>query len=344
MPAAPSPRGRTGACAIPRSLIVAACVGLLVAVAFIGASGARQVADAVALLGWRLLPISLYHLVPLGFSALSWRELISPAVRPRTGVIVWIRWIRESINALLPVAQLGGDIASVRLVTQRGVPGVEGAASMVVDTTVGVGTQLIFILVGVGLLVLRSADGAALSAVWALASGVLLLAVLIAAFVLAQHRGLFASFARLLGRITPENWRLSFPGGAAAIDASVVETYRRRSPFLRSLLLRLAGWAAGAGEVWLVMACLGRPLSLADAFILESLNSGVRAAAFMVPGALGAQEGGLVIFGGLLGVPADLALALSLAKRVRELLLGLPGLVAWQWAEGRRLIPRREAL
>ena len=36
-----------------------------------------------------------------------------------------------------------------------------------------------------------------------------------------------------------------------------------------------------------------------------------------------------------------LLLALALAKRVRELLLGLPGLVAWQLAEGRRLLLRR---
>jgi uncharacterized membrane protein YbhN (UPF0104 family) len=86
---------------------------------------------------------------------------------------------------------------------------------------------------------------------------------------------------------------------------------------------------------------LGHPLSLIDSFILESLSTGVRGAAFMVPGALGAQEGGMVLFGALLGLPADLALAISLAKRVRELALGLPGLAVWQWVEGRRLLARQ---
>lgn len=83
---------------------------------------------------------------------------------------------------------------------------------------------------------------------------------------------------------------------------------------------------------------LNLPFSVTDAFILESLNSGVRASAFLVPGALGAQEGGFVLFGALLGLPADIALVISLSKRVRELALGAPGLVAWQWVEGRRLI------
>ena len=112
----------------------------------------------------------------------------------------------------------------------------------------------------------------------------------------------------------------------AAIGA-VTDTYGRRLDLLLAGALRLAGWAAGAGETWLVMVFLGRPLSLTDAFILESLSSGVRAAAFMVPGALGALEGGIVVFGALFGLPADMALAISLSKRVRELALGLPGLV-----------------
>ena len=132
-----------------------------------------------------------------------------------------------------------------------------------------------------------------------------------------------------------------FTGRAEAIDEAVVATYRRRSALTLSSLLRLVGWVAGVGEVWLTMWALGRPLSLTDAFILESLSAGVRGAAFMVPGALGAQEGGLVLFGALLGIPADLALAISLAKRVRELALGLPGLAAWQWVEGRRLLARQ---
>ena len=104
----------------------------------------------------------------------------------------------------------------------------------------------------------------------------------------------------------------------------------------------LIGWAAGTGEIWLVMQSLGQPLGVVDAFILESLSSGVRAAAFMIPGALGALEGSFVLFGALFGLPADTALAISLSKRVRELALGLPGLVAWHWIEGHYLLRRSE--
>jgi hypothetical protein len=56
-----------------------------------------------------------------------------------------------------------------------------------------------------------------------------------------------------------------------------------------------------------------------------------------VPGALGVQEAGLIIFGHSLGLDAELALAISMTKRMRELLCGLPSLLSWQWFEGRRL-------
>ena len=126
------------------------------------------------------------------------------------------------------------------------------------------------------------------------------------------------------------------------IDDSVVTTYRNRSVVLRASLLRLAGWAAGAGEVWLVMHSLGQPIGVVDAYILESLGSGVRAATFMVPGALGTLEASYVLFGAMFGLPADTALAISLSKRVRELALGVPGLLLWQCIEGRYRLRRGE--
>jgi len=70
---------------------------------------------------------------------------------------------------------------------------------------------------------------------------------------------------------------------------------------------------------------------------LESLAQAAKSLFFMVPAALGVQEAGLIGAGHLFGLGADVALALSLAKRMREIVFGLPALVAWQWIEGRRI-------
>jgi hypothetical protein len=76
---------------------------------------------------------------------------------------------------------------------------------------------------------------------------------------------------------------------------------------------------------------LGHPLGWHDILILEGLVTAVRAAAFMIPGALGIQEGAFIVVGALIGLPPEVALALSLIRRVRELALGLVGIVFWQW-------------
>src|SRR6516225_2625817 len=325
---------------VPVLLIITGFCGFLLVVYLIIASGVRDVGHAMLLIGWWLIPITLFHLVPLVFSALAWRNLLPTSSRLDTLGIIRIRWIRESISSLLPVSSIGGEVAGVRLVHLRGVPGAQAAASMVVDVTVGAATQLEFVLLGVGLLLMYSTERNALLVAWAVLIGIAVLSAAIAGFVISQHRGLFAGSVKLGHWLLPNQWLRALSTGALAIDDAVVAGYRTGRPFLRASLLRLVGWIVGAGEIWLVMQALGQPFGVVDAIILESLSSGVRSAAFMVPGALGALEGSLVLFAELFGLSSETALAIALSKRVRELALGLPGLFVWHWIEGHQLLRR----
>jgi len=325
------------------SLIIAALLGLATVIYLIFHSGAGDVAHAMLLVGWGLVPIALFHVVPMFFSALSWRDLLPDSSRLGIVTVTWIRWIRESVNSLLPVAGVGGDLVCARLAHLRGVPGPEAAASMVVDVTVGVVTQLLFASTGVALLLTRSTGPAVLAVGWVVLVGIGTFFVVIAVFLLFQHRGMFAVTAKLAGGLL-RNERLSnMAGNASAIDNAVRAIYRNQSAFYRANFVRLIGWAAGTGEIWLIMQFLGQPIDVVDAFTLESLGAGVRAAAFMVPGALGVLEGSFIVFGALFGLTADAALTISLSRRVRELALGIPGLLVWHWIEGRHLMrPGRE--
>jgi hypothetical protein len=62
---------------------------------------------------------------------------------------------------------------------------------------------------------------------------------------------------------------------------------------------------------------------LPTAVSLESTTLAIREAAFLVPGAV--EEGGYI----LLGIPSEMALPVSLVRRVRELASGIPGLITW---------------
>jgi hypothetical protein len=88
---------------------------------------------------------------------------------------------------------------------------------------------------------------------------------------------------------------------------------------------------------------MGYPLDFGDAVIIESLMHAVRGASFAVPGALGAQEGGLIVLCAIFNIPPEAALALSLVKRIPDLVIGVPGLLAWQALEGWNFRGRRRA-
>ena len=204
------------------SLVVGTALGLLLVVYLIVANGAADVVHSMHVIGWWLLPITLFHLIPLLLSALSWRELLPPATRPDVTTVVRICWIRESINSLLPVASIGGDFAGMRLSHLRGVPGAQAVAAMVVDITIGAATQLIFVMSGAALLLARSSD----HTMTLVASGVLVgTAVFLASIARVhpfQHRGLFGVSAKLTRRLLPQEWLTVLEAGASAIDDAVV--------------------------------------------------------------------------------------------------------------------------
>ncbi|HEV7441658.1 MAG TPA: hypothetical protein VGO18_03625, partial [Steroidobacteraceae bacterium] len=94
---------------------------------------------------------------------------------------------------------------------------------------------------------------------------------------------------------------------------------------------------SGSFEIWFALRLFGQPVGVAEALILESMVQAFRHVAFMVPASLGVQETVLVVFGHTLGVGAETAIAVSLVKRLREVVYGVASLVSWQWMEGRRL-------
>ena len=313
----------------------------MLATILIADHGAAAILDAMLVIGWGLLAVTLFHLVPMMLANLSWRELLPRASRPGALALLWIRWIRESVNSLLPVAQVGGDLVCARLVHLHGVAGASAIASMVVDLTVSVLTQLLFVALGLALLLMRSLEPTVLAVAWGVAAGMGILLAAMATFLFVQRRGMFEIAIRIGAALLGSNVRERLNAKAAEIDHAIRALYRNKRAFWIAMAWRLADWIAGAGEVWLVMYFLGKPVSIAEALILESLGTGVRSAAFLVPGAIGILEASYIVFGGLFGISAADSLALALAKRVRELLLGLPGLLAWQLAEGRRLLRRR---
>jgi putative membrane protein len=310
-------------------------VGIGLLTALLAWQGFAAVGSALAVAGWGLVVVGLFHLVPLVLDAMGWWWLLPRDVRPTLARIVFCRWQGESVNTLLPVMQIGGPVVRARLIMRQGVPGAVAGSSVVVDVTLLVFSQIVFTLLGIFLLISTlGSDDLVAPAI----TGVTVMALCITVFVVLLRRGLFSVIAKPLAGLAGRGALANVAAGAANLDQRIRELYANAAALRGSFFLHLIGWIVGTGEVWLALYFLGHPVSLMTAMLLEGLGQAVRAGAFVVPGALGVQEGAFILLGRTLGIPPETALALSLSKRCRELLLGVPGLVVWQLGEARSLL------
>lgn len=297
--------------------------------------GLGVVTQTLASVGWRVFWLPLYYLIPILCAALSWRHLFVRNQEPPLRIGLYTTWLCLSINWLLPVAQIGGEIARVRLLVKRGIPTSNAlAVSVIGDETLQLSTQIVYTLMGVSLFVYEQTNHQLV--IGALAS-VSMLGIAGFAFYQVQRAGMFRLFARIAKQFLSASSGESMEQSAVKVDRAVKAMYSRVNRLAIAISWRFGFRILLAGEVWLALNFLGHPVSFVEATILESIGQGVRGAAFAIPGGLGAQEGGFMLVGTALGLPPQIALALSLCKRVRELVLGVPGLMVWQLEEGTRV-------
>jgi len=266
--------------------------------------------------------------------ALAWWALFPRPERLSLWQLFWMRWIGESVGTLIPSAAVGGDVVRARLATLYGASIPTAAASVLVDITLGVFVQIAFTLLGLGLIV--SATGHQ-GFVRPTLIGAVIGVLAIIGFYLVQRLGMFRFIGRMVSRLAnADDWH-SLVHSGQSLDEAIRRQYARRGGVIGCCAWTAASLIFGSGEIWIALYALGLKATLLNAVILQSMVLTIRSAVFPVPGALGVQEGGYVLVGSLLGIPGDAAFALSLIARVRELVLGIPGLIAWQLIEARRL-------
>ena len=298
-------------------------------------SGLDAVGHAIASVGWGILLVVMVRAVTVSVAGVGWWLLFPPKVRPQFGACVLLRFVREAVNVLLPVAQVGGDVVGARLLTGYAVPGALAAASVIVDILVQAAAQFLFAALGLLTLMALGADHALARSA---AIGLAVAALLLAGFYLAQRRGGQRLLQSIVNRLAGDReWRVL--GTIDAVYQNLTMIYAARSSFIASSVVHLAGWVVGVAEVSIVFAFMGHPVSIGEALVIESLLHAVRGAAFAIPSALGAQEGALVVLCAAFGIPPEQAIALSLVKRAADVVLGVPGLLGWQMLEWGRLVP-----
>jgi putative membrane protein len=295
--------------------------------------GVPAIGAALGAIGWAgLLAVVAVHLVAVALMGLAWwnqRRLGRPAI------FMWGRLVRDAGSEVLPLTQLGGCLLAAQVLIAEGIAGATATASILVDAILEFLAQLAYLALGLVLMQRLAPNAPVLPAL----SAMLAIALTLAGAAALARRGGPAGMPRLgnllVGRLVGR-WLSAAARMAATVRAEIAEIQRARHRLALSFLLHFAAWLVSGLEAWLALRIMGAPLDLTAVLAIESLVYGTRSLAFLVPNAIGIQDGAYVILGTALGLTPELALSLSLLKRGRDLTLGLPTLAIWHLLRSRR--------
>jgi putative membrane protein len=310
-------------------------LGIALLLALLLHANLPDMAHAIGSGGWPLLWLAPYRALFYLLYAIGWIALLrpyDPERRAGLGFAFWVTTVRDGIDRLLPVASVGGGVAAVRLMGWRGLGAAAVSVTVILEVLLTVIVSYLFTALGLAMLLDFGAGGPLYDRL--LYVFLLSLPIPAVLFWLLRHGSLFSRLRRLMIPLVGEP---AFSRGAAALDHMLRTSLQHGRRLAFTGALQLAALASGAFEVWFALRLFGHPISVTAALILESMTQAARHIAFVVPGGIGVQEAGLVLIGQLLGVSSELALAVSMAKRLREVIWGIPALISWQWLEGRRL-------
>jgi putative membrane protein len=311
-----------------------ATLGLALAVYLFLQIGWQSVFSTIGEVGWGgFAALCLFALGLLVLLGAACHVLRPPSSDWKLWVLVWSRMVRDSASEVLPFAQIGGLVLGARAAILHGVATPVAFATLIADITTEMLAQIAYVALGLAILAERVPHS---PLVTSLVTGVLIglvLAAIAGALLLLLPRYADLIIKKIIARHLPD---------AAAASTTVTTTlnaiYRSRARVALSIALHFAGWLASAISAWIAFRLMGTRLDFASVLAIESLVAVSRSVAVVIPNALGVQEAAYTLLTPLFGVGAEFGLAVSLLKRARDMIVGVPILLIWQGVEGQRLL------
>ena len=312
---------------------VLALLGVLIGVVLVAYFGLGNVATAISQIGWPEFALIVgWQIVLFIILGIAWDIIMPRGARHRVWVPIWGRMVRDAAANCLPFSQVGGFIFGARAITVQGVEWHTATASTIVDVTAEFLAQIVFAVIGLAILILR-VPGSNIAGPVEAGIGLAVLACF--AFIWVQ-KGVGSIFARLGVRIAGNRFN-DAKERLEVLQAELVLIYGHTGRLALGVFMHLIGWICTGVAGWIGYHALGVPLDFDDAMAIEALLSAAAAVAFLVPVNAGVQEAGYAGLGAVFGVPPEVSLGVSLVRRGRDIVVGVPILLLWQFAEMRHL-------
>lgn len=302
--------------------------GLALLFVVIRETNLSEVIGLVGQVGWGFAAVVGLYFAAFAVDSVTWLMALTAA--PLNLVWMWRTWavrmVGEAFNNVVPAAGFGGEPIKAMLLKRHYQIGYgDAVTSLILARTINLVSLCLFLSVGF-LLMMISGE---LPDAFKRAAGAGLAATVGATFLFyAVQRYKLAT--RLGGRLGRTRWRGWVETGIAHVEsidnrlAGFYTAYRQR--FVWAVFLALVNWALGAVELFYAAQFLGHPISLTDAWIIESVAQMVRSAVFFVPLAVGVQEGTFLLVAGVITGSPELGLAMAVVRRGREILWILAGI------------------
>lgn len=306
------------------ALFALGCAALLVLLLWIGGPTVLQSLGALGVTG--LLLAALLHLPVLALMGWAWAFAAGEGRAPRAFLVA--RFVRDAGAEALPLSQLGGFAMGLRMLHLGGRDSIKTGTALFGDLVMEFASKLPYTVAGLLALAVLVPGAEGLAAMTLVVAGLI---AAVAAAIALRHR--FRALLQGAATRMLQGWTSAATVENAQDAIAAGLTVPRLGP---SFVLHLLCWFIGAAETYVIFALLGHPVSFAAALVIDSLANAVRTFGFFVPAAAGVQEGAYIGVSALLGLPPGPAMAFSLARRARDLVLAAPALIWWQAAEARK--------
>ena len=293
----------------------------------------------------------LVHVGVVVIDAISWRMVLITPEPPGLVRMIQARLIGEAWNSVLPLASMGGEPIKVWLLHQRcGVGWANGIASIIAGRWVNMLASLPFTMIGLGCLAVLGDPGLLIWYVLLGCFAFLIIATLILFGVQWCARRLddpgrlaLALQNRLRGLAGRQlaGWSTRLPDGLHSLAACFTLLYGTERPRIwRASVISFGQWGLGACEIVVALVASGLIgvggwsdpghlfYWLGIAMALEAAVILARAASFMIPAGIGAQDILLLVLGEVLFGPGAAALMVVAVKRGREIFFVAIGVLA----------------
>ncbi len=314
--------------------IVLALLGVGLLGGFVYSAGPTEIGRNLARIGWGFGWLVALSLLWRSLAATGMWLLIGAEARVPWWKVMLIRTAGESLNALMPFGNVGGEpIKAVLLARELG--GSTATGVVLLDKTIFFVGSLLFMTSGtvVGAFVLADHPKVLAGVVALLVPWVGVLGWI----VWRQARGdLLAKLAQLAAVV-----RLPLGDGLkeklGRIDRVISAFWARgKGRFLASLAVHTLARVLRAADVWLCVALLGESIAWSGAYFTAAAGMLVSTTFFFIPGALGASEGGHAFVFDLIGLGVAAGVTVGLVRRIRNYFISALayGLVVW-WPDAK---------